>query len=395
MANVVSRPEPGQAVFVGVDVSRTKWVINVRWGGAERRRLSTAPELRHLETLVEAYRAAPVHLAYEACGFGYEIAWVLRARGVAVTVVPPSTVERAPGATVKTDRLDARALATQLEQGRLKSVHVPTRDDHAWRQLSRTYEQALKDKKRAQARIRAMLQGHGRLGPLPTAGWPAYERWLAQQALPAPVQLCLEELCALRTAARASARRLKRALAEVAREARYAPVVTALTTQSGVGPFTAIRLRLELGDVTHFRTADAFVNYLGLTPSEYSSGERVLRGAIAKRGPGHIRGWLIQCAWAAVRTEADPGLRDCFHRLCPRAGKTGHRRRRPPARAAGAGAVARPDQGGRITHARRPSSPARLPRTRVPASRALVPCTPERLQVCSARVRPPRRIVTW
>lgn len=321
MANVVSHPEPGQAVFIGVDVARTKWVINVRWGGAERRRLSTAPELRHLETLVEEYHDARLHLAYEACGFGYEIAWVLRARGVAVTVVPPSTVERAPGATVKTDRLDARALATQLEQGRLKSVHVPTRDDHVRRQLSRTYEQALKDKKRAQARIRAMLQGHGRLGPLPRDGWSAYAQWLTHQELPAPVQLCLEELLGLRTAALASAQRLKRALAAVARDARYAPVVAALTAQSGVGPFTAIRLRLELGDVTHFRTADAFVNYLGLTPSEYSSGERVQRGPLAKRGPGHIRGWLIQCAWASVRSASDPALRECFHRLRPRTGK--------------------------------------------------------------------------
>jgi transposase len=222
---------------------------------------------------------------------------------------------------VKTDRLDARALAERLEQRRLKSVHVPTREDHARRQLSRTYEQALKDKKRTQARIRALLQGHGRLGPLPGAGWPTYERWLAQQELPAPVQLCLEELRALRTAALASARRLKRALAAVAREEPYAGVVTALAAQSGVGPFTAIRLRLELGDVTHFRTADAFANYLGLTPSEYSSGDRVLRGSIAKRGPGHIRGWLIQCAWASVRTESDPALRECFQRLCPRTGK--------------------------------------------------------------------------
>jgi transposase len=318
MANVVSRPEAGQAVFIGVDVSRTKWVINVRWGGAERRRLSTAPELRHLATLVAEYRDATLHLAYEACGFGYEIAWVLRARGVAVTVVPPSTVERAPGATVKTDRLDARALAAQLERGQLKRVHVPTREDHAQRQLSRTYAQALQDKKRAQARIRALLQDHGRLGPLPTAGWNAYAQWLAHQALPAPVQRCLDELLALRTAALASAQRLRRALAAVARDATYASVVTALSAQGGVGTFTAIRLRLELGEMRRFRTADAFVNYLGLTPSEYSSGDRVARGHLTKRGPGHLRGWLIQCAWASLR--ADPVLRECFQRLRGRVG---------------------------------------------------------------------------
>lgn len=318
MGKIVNQPEPGQAVYVGVDVSRSKWVINVRWGGAERRRLSTPAALRHLEALVAEYPGAVWHLAYEACGFGYEIAWELGARGVAVTVVPPSTVERAPGAMVKTDRLDAHGLAEQLEQGRLKRVHVPTRDDHAQRQLSRTYAQALQDKKRAQARIRALLQDHGRLGPLPTAGWNAYAQWLAHQALPAPVQRCVDELLALRTAALESAQRLRSALAAVARDATYAAVVTALSAQGGVGAFTAIRLRLELGEMRRFRTADAFVNYLGLTPSEYSSGDRVARGHLTKRGPGHIRGWLMQCAWASLRT--DPVLRECFQRLRGRVG---------------------------------------------------------------------------
>lgn len=321
MANVVRQPEVGQAVFIGLDVSRTKWVFHVRWGGREQRRLSTPAALTHVDALLAEYREAVVHLAYEACGFGYEIAWRLHACGVAVTVVPPSTMARVPGAAVKTDRIDARTLAEELEHGRLKRVRIPTRADHARRQLSRTYEQALKDKKRAQARIRSLLQDHGRLGPRPAEGWPTYARWVATQTLPTPVQECLRELLTLRETALASAQRLKRALAAVARDPAYAPVVQALSAQGGVGPFTAIRLRLELGDITQFRTADSFPNYLGLTPSEYSSGARVQRGHIAKRGPGHVRGWLVQSAWATVRTDADPGLRACFERLCPRAGK--------------------------------------------------------------------------
>lgn len=321
MANLESRPEAGQAVYLGLDIARTKWVFNVRWGGREQRRVSTPPALSHLEALLTEYRHATVHLAYEACGFGYEIAWLLQARGVAVTVVPPSTMARVPGATVKTDRLDARTLAFELEHGRLKRVHVPTREDQVRRQLSRTYEQAGKDKKRAQARIRSLMQDHGRLGPLPSQKWGAYERWLREQTLPPPVQQCCDELLGLRLAALTSARRLKRALATVAREPRYAPVVRALSAQGGVGPFTAIRLRLELGDLTHFRTADSFPHYLGLTPSEHSSGDRVQRGPILRRGPRHLRGWFVQCAWASLRTDADPALRACFDRLSPRAGK--------------------------------------------------------------------------
>jgi transposase len=321
MTNVVRRPEAGQAVYIGLDVSRTKWVFHVRWSGQEQRRVSTPAGLAHLHAVLAAYADASIHLVYEACGFGYAIAWDLTARGIAVTVVPPSTVARVPGANVKTDRLDARTLAIELEQGRLKRVRVPTRADHERRQLSRTYEQALKDKKRAQARVRSLMQDHGYLGPRPTAGWATYARWVVDQTVPPLVRVCLDELLAARMAAAASARRLKRAVLTVAREPAYQPVVMALSAQGGVGPFTAIRLRLELGDITQFRTADSFPNFLGLTPNEHSSGDRIQRGHIAKRGPGHVRGWLVQSAWASLRTTGDPALRACFDRLVPRTGK--------------------------------------------------------------------------
>lgn len=321
MRTVLSRPEPGQTVYVGLDVSRTKWVFSVRWGGAERRRLVTPPGVEHVLGVLAPYEGLPIQLAYEACGFGYEIAWQLAGRGIAVTVVPPSTIARVPGARVKTDRRDASTLARELEDGRLKRVRVPTRADHDRRQLSRTYEQALKDRKRAQARLRSLLQDHGYLGPRPTAGWRTYAAWIGTVPLAPALQLCVDELLHARAAAADSVRRLKRALAAVADDPTYRALVAALSAQGGVGPFTAIRLRLELGDITHFRTADSFPNFLGLTPNEDSSGDRVHRGHIAKRGPGHIRGWLVQSAWACVRTGRDPALRACFARLSPRIGK--------------------------------------------------------------------------
>jgi transposase len=322
MRKVVPGPPAGQAVFIGLDVSRSKWSFNVRWDGQERRRFSTPGELHHLLAVVEEYRGYAVHVAYEACGFGYEIAWRLQAQGVAVVVVAPSTVERAPGLRVKTDRLDAGGLAQKLEQGRLKSVFVPSRTDHQQRQLSRTYAQAVQDRKRSQARLRALLQEQGRIGPAPRAGWTAYATWLAQQPLPEPVRMCVEELLALRQRADQSARRLRAALMRVATAAEYASVVRAVSQQPGIGPFTAIRLRLELGDIGRFRTAGAFVNYLGLVPSEYSSGDLVQRGHLVKCGPGYVRAWLVQCAWVSIRgAHPDPALREGFSRLCARVGE--------------------------------------------------------------------------
>jgi transposase len=171
-------------------------------------------------------------------------------------------------------------------------------------------------------RVRSLLQEQGRIGPPPQAGWAAYEQWLATQRLPVAVAICVEELLKLRAAARASAARLKREILKVATAPEYAPVVRAMAAQPGVATFTAIRLVVELGQITRFPTAGSIVNYLGLTPSQYSSGDLDHRGHLLKWGPGYLRAWMLQCAWASIRgAHADPGLQQCFDRLHPRVGK--------------------------------------------------------------------------
>jgi transposase len=250
------------------------------------------------------------------------MAWWLEEQGIDVMVIAPSRVERVPGAAVKTDRVDVRAMARKREQGQLKGIYIPRRPEHERRQLSRTYAQALQECKRARVRVRSLLQEQGRIGPVPKAGWATYEKWLATQSLPTPVARCVEELLTLRSAARASAARLRREILKLTSEPAYAPVVQAMTAQPGVGTFTAIRLVLELGQITRFPTADSIVNYLGLTPSQYSSGDMDHRGHLLKCGPGYLRAWLLQCAWASIRgAHADPGLQQCFEQLRPRVGK--------------------------------------------------------------------------
>ena len=184
-----ARPQPGTEVKIAVDLSRSKWVYCVRWQGAERLRLSTGGELKHLQALVRRYEECRVHLAFEACGFGYELAWWAQHEQIAVTVIAPSQMERPPGLQVKTDRLDVGRMARQLEDGSLKGIYVPGRAGHERRQVVRTYGQAVKERKRAQVRLRSLLQEHGRIGPTPRAGWKAYREWLGTQTLPQRVQL--------------------------------------------------------------------------------------------------------------------------------------------------------------------------------------------------------------
>lgn len=315
------RPPAGSEVVLAIDLSRTKLAYCLRWAGAEQRRLSTPAGLEHVQAVVEQYRGCRLQVVYEACGFGYELAWWLEERQIATTVIAPSRLERAPGLSVKTDGLDVGKMARKLEERQLRGIYVPPRVLHERRQLGRTYGQCVQERKRAQIRLRSLLQEQGRLGPVPSAGWRAYTQWLATQALPAPVARCVESLQRLRTLAAAEAQQLHRELLALGRHPEYARVSTAVSAQPGIGAFAAIRLVLELGDMARFPTAASLPRYLGLTPCEYSSGEVVRRGHILKCGPGALRALLVQCAWAAVRGTTCPPLRARFERLAPRIGR--------------------------------------------------------------------------
>ena len=314
-------PPAGAPVILAIDLARTTWKPAVYCDGQIQRTLSTPGTLEHLQALVRRYHPAHrVLLVYEACGFGYEIAWWAQASGLSVLVVAPSRVERAPGPRVKTDRLDARTLASKAAAGTLKGIAIPTRQQHEERQLLRTYTQAVRARTRAQVQIRAVLQEHGRIGPPPPRGWTVYSHWLDTQRLPEPVARAVAELRTLRAAAQTSAHRLAQQLHALAALPRYAAQVAALTSHVGVGELSAMRLLLEIGDIARFGRADAFTHFLGLTPSEYSTGETAPhRGPIRKCGPAGVRANLVQCAWASLRREAR--LTATFERIAARAGR--------------------------------------------------------------------------
>ena len=93
----VPQAQPGQDVYVAVDLSRSKWVYGVRWGGQHQRTVSSPAGLPHLQALIAAYRQCRLHVVYEACGFGYEIAWWCEEQGIDGMVIAPSRLERVPG----------------------------------------------------------------------------------------------------------------------------------------------------------------------------------------------------------------------------------------------------------------------------------------------------------
>jgi transposase len=213
--------------------------------------------------------------------------------------VAPSLVPKTAGDRVNTDRRDAIQLARLLRSGDLTPVYVPTVEDEAIRDLTRAREDAIRDLKAAKSRVKAFLlrqdiRYEGR------ATWgPAHLRWLAEVVCATPAQLLVfQEYVRAVSEHQERLHRLEAELREQAQAWRLYPVVQAIQAVRGVQFTVAVILIAELGDLTRFDTPRQLMSYLGLTPSEYCSGERWRQGTITKAGNTFARRALIEGAWA-------------------------------------------------------------------------------------------------
>lgn len=238
----------------------------------------------------------PVRVAYEAGPTGYGLARACATAGIACTVAAPSKIPRAAGDRVKTDRRDAERLARLLRLGELVSVRVPDPDEEAARDLVRTREDARGDLMRARHRLSKLLLRHGLV--YEASAWTlAHDAWLRRQRFESrPLALAFDECYGAVCQAKGRRDSLDRAIAELAGEAPFADVVGRLVCLRGVSTLTALALSVELGDWQRFRP-QSLGPFLGLVPSEDSSGERRRQGAITKTGNTHARRLLVEAAW--------------------------------------------------------------------------------------------------
>ncbi len=236
---------------------------------------------------------------YEAGPCGYWLYRYLTRKGLTCFVVAPSLIPRRPGDRVKTDKRDAVTLARLARSGDLTPVYVPEVPDEAIRDLARAREDALQDLNAARFRLKALLLRND-LRYTGRANWSAeHLRWLARLVLPTPAQQIVFQEYVRTVSERAELlRRLEAELLEQAKTWRFYPVVEALQALRGVQFTVAITTVAELGDLTRFDTPRQLMSYLGLTPSEYSSGERRRLGGITKAGNSHARRALIEAAKA-------------------------------------------------------------------------------------------------
>jgi len=243
--------------------------------------------------------AARVVVAYEAGPCGYGLYRQLTARGVACQVVAPSLIPKKPGDRIKTDRRDAVQLARLLRAGELTAVYVPTIEDEAVRDVARARAATIRTQKAAKLRLKSFLLRHG-LQYTGRATWnAAHLRYLAKVVCPTPAQqIVFQE--ALRAVTEQTDRltRLDDHLRDVAATWRLRPRVDAYQALRGIQPHTAITVAAELGDLTRFDTPRQLAAFVGLIPSEYSTGLSRRLGPITKAGNSYARRALVEAAWA-------------------------------------------------------------------------------------------------
>ena len=291
-------------MHVGLDVHKDSISIATAQQGRDgevRHFQKIGGDLQSLDKAVGKLQATgrKLQFVYEAGPCGYTIYRHLTAQGFTCAVVAPSQTPHKAGDRVKTDRRDATSLARLDRAGELTYVHVPTPADEAMRDLVRAREDAKRAETRARQQLLALLLRNGIRYVGKSAWTAAHQRWISRLKLPHPAQqIAFQEYLDAITAAAERVERLTRQIQELLPQWKWAPVVEALQALRGVAQLTAIITVAEIGDISRFHTPRQLMAYLGLVPSEHSTGTRRRVGEITKAGNSHVRRVLVESAWA-------------------------------------------------------------------------------------------------
>ncbi len=291
-------------VFVGLDTHKefTEVVYCLDQRGSDAHQLgriqSTKPAIGKLaRNLQSQYPDSALHFVYEAGPCGYWIYRYLTSLGHCCYVVAPSLIPKKPGQKVKTDTRDAIELARLLRGGDLEPIYVPEPDDEAIRDLSRARETAMQDLNDARYQLKALLL-RNHIHYSGRANWSLkHLRWLTEIVLPHPAQhIVLQEMLQTVTERINRLERLDNELSHQVKLWRYYPVVKAIQAMRGIRLVNATSIIAELGDLNRFDDPRKLMSYVGLTPSEHSSGGKRKLASITKCGNTRARRLLVEGA---------------------------------------------------------------------------------------------------
>lgn len=290
--------------FVAFDSSKLRNAVAIADGGR-------AGEIRFLGEIENtgvattklvnklAAKYARLMFCYEAGPTGYGLYRQIKSLGHECMVVAPSLIPKRPGDRVKTNRRDAVGLAKLLRAGELTAVWVPDRHHEAMRDLTRAREAAVMDLRSKRQQVSAFLLRQGLHYPGKTTWTKAHMSWLASQKLEyAEQRLAFEEAMLAVRQAQERLARLDQAIRIAVPDWSLAEVVTALMAMRGIDLIAAATFLAEIGDLSRFQTPRELMAYLGLVPSEDSTGEAIKRGPITKAGNRRARRMLVECSWS-------------------------------------------------------------------------------------------------
>lgn len=289
--------------FVGLDVSKEKIAVAVAEEGRSAPRY-----IGMISYTVEAIRklmkklggSEQLQVCYEAGPTGYGLYRLLKSMDIECEVIAPSLIPQKPGSRVKTDKRDALNLATLYRAGELTPIYVPTEDDEALRDLVRAREDVKEDELRAKHRLTKFLLRNEIRPPDGVNKWTVrYWDWLNKLTFERSTsRIAYQEYLQQLKEFQQRLKILEQEIEEQSKTGIHAPMIQLLMTLRGVAVITATSLVAEIGSFERFQTAKQFMAYMGLVPSESSSGELRKQGKITKTGNQHARKLLIEAAWS-------------------------------------------------------------------------------------------------
>ncbi len=309
-----------QPIFVGLEDSKRSWKICVRSDNMTVHETSMPADYEILHNyFTNKFPNCKINVIYEAGFRGFGLADQIHADGWKCIVTPPHTVTEEKCNRQKNDRIDCRRLAKVLETNDYKSCHIPNKKLREDRQISRLYSQNQKDIIRERNRIRRALEFHGLDNQFKPGRWgskqykEAWEKINNMDDISASLRFSLESNFAKLGQLLEYKKLITNKLMQLAKSEYYKETVELVKSVPGIGVFTSIRLILEIGDMSRFKRKEELSSFLGLIPSDYSTGEKERKGHITKQGNRALRSWLIESSWIAIRK--DPVLFDKYRRV--------------------------------------------------------------------------------
>jgi transposase len=309
-----------EELFVGIDLHKNRWHVTIRTFDVELFSASIPGTWEALQRVLARYAGHQIQVVYEAGYFGFRLHDRLVEQGIPCLVTPPSLVPQEYGNRVKTDRRDSRKLAHLLAKGLLKRVWVPSEEERYHRQVIRRRQQLVRDRVRTQSLIKAELRYHGILLEEPPGRWTQPylahlrrlnfgNRWMQES-----FHRLLEQYDFLS----AQIDQQTQLLRELSETVRYRERVEVLQSIPGIGMISAMEVLLKLQDISRFRRAEQLAAYVGLTPSQYSSADKVRMGRITGIGKNTLRSLLVEASWTLIRK--DQAMREKYERIKIRSG---------------------------------------------------------------------------